>query len=56
MNDNPRLICVLASALRMIPGAYETPEAAAEGLIRRLRYEGFEIVDENETKKKGDFW
>ena len=52
----PRLICVLAAAIRALPlNAHRAPEMEAEALLKALRLEGFRVSDEN-PNGKGDFW
>jgi hypothetical protein len=56
IEDDPRLICVLAAALRALPlNAHQAPEMAAEALLKTLRLEGFRVSDVN-PNKRGDFW
>jgi hypothetical protein len=54
--DNPRLICVLARAIRLLSAAGRLPpEAAAEVILATLRQEGFRVSDMN-PNRRGDFW
>lgn len=56
IEDDPRLICVLAGAIRALPAnAREVPEMAAEALLKTLRLEGFRVSDMN-PNRRGDFW